>query len=63
MDSLLVKIFATALTFSQVTVGPEAIKTEFDPIQDQHEVVHAAARRLRATCARRSTSRTSISTT
>ena len=46
MDSLLVKIFATALTFSQVTVGPEAIKTEFDPIQDQHEVVAL----LRAGC-------------
>ena len=47
MDSLLVKIFATALTFSQVTVGPEAIRTEFDPIQDQHEVVSL----LRAGCA------------
>jgi penicillin-binding protein 1A len=47
MDSLLVKIFATALTFSQVTVGPETIKTEFDPIQDQHEVVSL----LRAGCA------------
>jgi penicillin-binding protein 1A len=47
MDSLLVKIFATALTFSQVTVGPEAIKTEFDPIQDQQEVVSL----LRAGCA------------
>ncbi|MGH6769939.1 MAG: penicillin-binding protein 1A [Xanthobacteraceae bacterium] len=47
MDSLLVKIFATALTFSQVTVGPETIKTQFDPIQDQHEVVAL----LRAGCA------------
>ncbi|MCC6889175.1 MAG: transglycosylase domain-containing protein [Hyphomicrobiales bacterium] len=47
MDSLLVKIFATALTFSQVTVGPDTIKTEFDPIQDQHEVVAM----LRAGCA------------
>jgi penicillin-binding protein 1A len=47
MDSLLIKIFATALTFSQVTVGSEAIKTEFDPIQDQHEVVSL----LRAGCA------------
>jgi penicillin-binding protein 1A len=46
MDSLLVKIFATALTFSQVTVGPEAIKTEFDPVQDQQEVVQL----LRAGC-------------
>src|SRR5262245_13808169 len=47
MDSLLVKIFATALTFSQVTVGPDQIKTEFDPIQDQHEVVQL----LRQGCA------------
>jgi penicillin-binding protein 1A len=47
MDSLLVKIFATALTFSQVTVGPDTIKTEFDPVQDQHEVVTL----LRAGCA------------
>lgn len=46
MDSLLVKIFATALTFSQVTVGPETIKTQFDPIQDQQEVVSL----LRAGC-------------
>ncbi len=46
MDSLLVKIFATALTFSQVTVAPESIKTEFDPIQDQHQVVSL----LRAGC-------------
>ncbi|MGH8733429.1 MAG: transglycosylase domain-containing protein, partial [Burkholderiales bacterium] len=47
MESLLVKIFATALTFSQVTVGPEQIKTEFDPVQDQQEVVQL----LRAGCA------------
>jgi membrane carboxypeptidase/penicillin-binding protein len=47
MDTLLVKIFATALTFSQVTIGPETIKTEFDPIQDQHEVVSL----LRGGCA------------
>lgn len=47
MDSLLVKIFATALTFSQVTVAPDQIKTEFDPIQDQHQVVTL----LRAGCA------------
>ncbi len=46
MDSLLVKIFATALTFSQVTVGPDTIKTQFDPIQDQQEV----ATLLRAGC-------------
>jgi membrane carboxypeptidase/penicillin-binding protein len=47
MDSLLVKIFATALTFSQVTVSPDNIRTEFDPIQDQHQVISL----LRAGCA------------
>src|ERR1044072_5179665 len=47
MDSLLVKIFATALTFSQVTVGPDQIKTQFDSAQDQQEVVSL----LRAGCA------------
>ena len=47
MDSLLVKIFATALTFSQVTVSPDNIRTEFDPVQDQQAVVSL----LRAGCA------------
>ncbi|HEY6255369.1 MAG TPA: transglycosylase domain-containing protein [Xanthobacteraceae bacterium] len=39
MDALLVKIFATALTLSQVTTAPEAIKTQFDRVQDQGKVV------------------------
>ena len=61
MDSLLVKMFATALALSQVTRSG-AIKTEFDPVHDQPEVVQLLATAAR-TCARRSTSRTSISTT
>ena len=39
MDLILVKIFATALTLSQVTTQPQAIKTQFDPAKDQDEVV------------------------
>src|SRR5215510_14742275 len=45
MDSLLVKIFAVALTFSQVATGPEP-RTSFDPIADQQNVVDL----LRAGC-------------
>ena len=39
MDTLLVKIFATALTLSQVTTAPDAVKTNFDRVQDQAQVV------------------------
>src|ERR1700722_19981351 len=39
MDSILVKIFATALTLSQVTTHPDSVKTQFDPVKDQDEVV------------------------
>jgi penicillin-binding protein 1A len=39
MDALLVKIFATALTFSQVAIGPDKLKTTFDPVADQQQVV------------------------
>jgi penicillin-binding protein 1A len=39
MDMLLVKIFATALTLSQVTTAPDALKTEFDRTADQGNVV------------------------
>jgi len=39
MDALLIKIFATALTLSQVVTRPETVKTQFDPVQDQTEVV------------------------
>jgi hypothetical protein len=45
MDSLLVKIFAVALTFSQVATGREP-RTTFDPIADQQNVVDL----LRAGC-------------
>src|SRR6266700_3595400 len=46
MDTLLVKIFATALTLSQVTTAPDALKTKFDPVADQRQVVSL----LRAGC-------------
>ena len=46
MDALLVKIFATALTFSQVATAPDQVKTQFDPIQDRQQVVNL----LRAGC-------------
>jgi membrane carboxypeptidase/penicillin-binding protein len=39
MDTILVKIFATALALSQVTTQPQAIKTQFDPAKDQDEVI------------------------
>jgi len=38
MNAILVKLFATALTLSQVTTRPEAVKTAFDPVQDQGQV-------------------------
>jgi membrane carboxypeptidase/penicillin-binding protein len=38
MSAILVKIFATALTLSQVALRPEAIKTSFDPVNDRAEV-------------------------
>jgi penicillin-binding protein 1A len=47
MDTLLVKIFATALTLSQVGTAPDTVKTEFDPIQDQPQVISL----LRGGCA------------
>jgi penicillin-binding protein 1A len=47
MDIILVKVFATALALSQVTTQPDSIKTQFDPAQDQTEVVQL----LRAGCA------------
>jgi penicillin-binding protein 1A len=39
MDIALVKIFATALALSQVAIQPDAVKTHFDPVADQAEVV------------------------
>jgi membrane carboxypeptidase/penicillin-binding protein len=46
METLLVKIFATALALSQVTSAPEAVKTQFDRTRDQPEV----AQLLRTGC-------------
>ena len=39
MSAILIKIFATALAFSQVVTRPDAVKTQFDPVRDQAEVV------------------------
>ena len=39
MNAVLIKIFATALALSQVTTRPDAIKTQFDPVADQAQVV------------------------
>src|SRR5437899_9813145 len=38
MDPILIKIFATALAFSQVATRPDAVKTEFDAVRDRAEV-------------------------
>jgi penicillin-binding protein 1A len=46
MESLLAKIFATALALSQVTTSPDAVKTQFDRSRDEDEV----AQLLRAGC-------------
>jgi penicillin-binding protein 1A len=39
MESILVKIFATALALSQVLTQPHDIKTRFDPVTDRDQVV------------------------
>jgi penicillin-binding protein 1A len=39
MDIILVKIFATALALSEVMTQPQAVKTQFDPVQDRDQVV------------------------
>jgi membrane carboxypeptidase/penicillin-binding protein len=46
METILVKIFATALALSQVTTAPDAVKTQFDRARDQEQVVQL----LRAGC-------------
>ena len=38
MSAILVKIFATALTLSQVLVDPDSVRTSFDPARDQEQV-------------------------
>ena len=47
MDTLLLKIFATALTLSQVATAPDSVKTHFDRDGDRDQVVAL----LRAGCA------------
>jgi penicillin-binding protein 1A len=39
MNLILVKMFATALALGQVTTRPDSVKTYFDPVADQTEVV------------------------
>ena len=46
MDAVFVKMFATALAFSQVA-SPDSVKTQFNPIDDQGQVVEL----LRGGCA------------
>ena len=46
MDTLLIKIFATALTFSQVVSSPDTLKTHFDPTQNRQQAIDL----LRAGC-------------
>ena len=46
METLLVKIFATALALSQVATTPDSVKTQFDRAQDQQQV----AKLLQAGC-------------
>jgi penicillin-binding protein 1A len=50
METILVKIFATALALSQVTTTPDAVKTQFDRMRDQEQVaqlLHAACTHMR----------------
>jgi penicillin-binding protein 1A len=50
MESVLFKIFATALALSEVTTAPDAVKTQFDRAYDQQEVVrllHAGCTHMR----------------
>ncbi|MDP4022512.1 transglycosylase domain-containing protein [Methylobacterium sp. NEAU 140] len=39
MNAILIKLFATALTLSQVTTRPDAVRTQFDPATDGGLVV------------------------
>src|SRR5215470_15662608 len=50
METILVKIFATALQLSKVNTTPEAEKTQFDRIRDQEQVaqlLHAGCTHMR----------------
>lgn len=39
MNAILIKLFATALTLSQVTTRPDAVRTQFDPAKDGGAIV------------------------
>ena len=50
METILVKIFATALSLSQVATTPDAVKTQFDRVRDQEQVaqlLHAGCTHMR----------------
>ena len=50
METILVKIFATALALSQVTTTPDAVRTQFDRVRDQEQVaqlLHAGCTHMR----------------
>ena len=48
METILVKIFATALALSQVASTPDAVKTRFDRVRDQEQVAqHAGCMHMR----------------
>src|SRR6516164_5241170 len=50
METILVKIFATALALSKVTTTPDAVKTQFDRVRDQEQVaqlLHAGCTHMR----------------
>ena len=50
METILVKIFATALALSQVTTTPDTVKTQFDRVRDQERVaqlLHAGCTHMR----------------
>jgi penicillin-binding protein 1A len=52
METILVKIFATALALSQVTTTPDAVKMEFDRVRGQEQVaqlLHAGCTHMRKT--------------
>ena len=48
METILVKIFATALALSQVASTPDTVKTRFDRVRDQEQVAqHAGCTHMR----------------
>ena len=48
METILVKIFATALALSQVASTPDTVKTRFDRVRDQEQVAqHSGCTHMR----------------